>query len=196
FFVPEEEGAVPVFVVNVRNPQGAAEIASRYIQLKFRPGLTALIEKPVVGVVCGVPIELIEFAVVILGSRFEHHQDGSTRPNSVVRLVIAIEGLKLRDGILRWQVHKATAASAIVLLAAIDHVNVVGGAGSIEADPVRRSQGIHTAKGGKGIRNTQTQGRQRSDVSTVCRELLNLCAANEGAYLTCFGLHLQGIRCD
>ena len=133
--------------------------------------------------------------MVVRASGLEHHENGAAGSNSVIGLVVAVQRLELSDRILRGQIHKAAAAAAIILLAAVDHVDVVGGSGSIEADAVCRRQRIHAAKGRKGIRHSETKRRQRSDVSAIRCQLLNLCAADQRTYLAGLGLHLQGIGC-
>ena len=84
--------------------------------------------------------------MVVVSSGLEHHQDGSTGTNSVIRAVVAVQSLEFGDGVLRGQVHEAAAAAAVILLAAVNHVDVVRGACSVEADAVRGGQRIDTAK--------------------------------------------------
>ena len=145
-FIPEEERSAARFVVDVRNPQRAADVAAGHVQLEFRPRLARLLQEVIVGVVGRVAVEVIDFAVVVVSSGLEHHQNGSAGTNSVIRAVVAVQGLEFGDRVLRRQVHEAAAATAVILLAAVDHVDVVRRACSVEADAVRGSQRIDAAK--------------------------------------------------
>ena len=134
--------------------------------------------------------------MVVLRAGLEHHGDGAAGADAVVGTVIAVEGLELGDGVLRGQVHKAAAAAAVVLLAAIDEVDVVGGSGAVEADAVGGGQRIHAAEGGKVVGDAEAEGGQGGHIASVGGKLLNLLAADQGAHFAGLSLHLQGVGRD
>src|SRR5206468_1792110 len=98
--IPEEKRPSFRFVVDVRNPKRTANVPTRNVQLEFGPRFAALLQEVVVGVVGGVAVEIIEFAMVARGSRFQNHENCSAGANAVIGRVVAVEGLELGDGVL------------------------------------------------------------------------------------------------
>src|SRR6185503_12179401 len=145
-FFPKEEGAVLLLVIDMRNPQRTADVATWSVELEDWARLPGAFQEVVISVVGCVAVELVEASVILPLARLEHHDNGAAGTDAVVRSVVRAQGLELANGILRRQIHETSAASTIVLLGTIDQVDVMGHALAIEAEGVRRGKGIDTAE--------------------------------------------------
>src|SRR6185312_7083111 len=119
------------------------------IEHEYRPRSSSLFVEIIVGVVRGVAVELVHLAMEALGAGLDDHGDGAAGADAVIGAVVAVQRLEFRDRVLRRQNHVAAAAAAIVQLAAVEQINVVGGAGAVEAEAVSGSQRIDAAEGWK-----------------------------------------------
>src|SRR4051812_45064930 len=100
----------------MRNPQWAADVAARCVELEDWARFPLLFQEVVVGVVGGIAVELIETTVILLLARLDYHDDGTARADAIVCCVVRTQCLEFADGILRRQVHEAAAATAVILL--------------------------------------------------------------------------------
>ena len=130
----------------------------------------------------------------VAGAGLDHHEDGSAGADAVVRTVVAVERLEFGERVMRRKGAEAATAAAIVQFASVDHVDVVGGAGPVEADAVRRGQRVDAAECGQIVGNSQAERRKGSDIAAVGRELRSPAASDQGADLAGFRLDLQGVR--
>src|ERR1700722_8543657 len=160
-FIHKEEGSLAGVVVDVRNEERATDVSAGFVQAELGPGLPSQLGEIVVGVIIFVAVEVVERPVKIMGSRLDHHEDGSTGANSVVGRVVAVERLELSQSIDRRQGAEAATAAAIVQLSSVEHVEVVGTASSVETDSVGRGQSRHAAERWKGVRDTKAEGSKR-----------------------------------
>ena len=139
--VHEEERLLPL-------PQRAAEIESGDVQPKFRPLLAGAVQEVVICCVQFVAVELPDRAAELLGPGLDHHGDGATRPDAIIRPVVAVERLEFGESVDRRQGTETAPATTIVQFASVQQVDVVSIPGSIKADAVSSCKGVHSPKCG------------------------------------------------
>src|SRR6185312_13823229 len=138
FFIDEEKCVVA---------DVSAKVAAGYVQAEFRTRFACLVQEVVIRLIGFVSVEFPNRAMEVLRSGLDHHRDGAAGADSVVGAVITVERLELRERINRGQGTETAATSAIVQLAAIEQIDVVTGARSVEADAVRTGEGIRAGIG-------------------------------------------------
>src|SRR5206468_3724505 len=73
-------------------------------------------------------------AMKLVAAGLEHHGDGAGRRQAVVGAVVGSQLAELSNPLAGRGCGYAPSTAAVVVLAAVDHENIVGGALAIEAD--------------------------------------------------------------
>src|SRR5439155_6684926 len=127
------------------------------------------------------------------GAGFERHSDGAGRSQAVVGTIVRGQLTELSNGLAgRGNGHAAT-ATAVVVLTAVEHESVVGGALAVEADggiaPHRNVLVI-----GDIVRCAGSQGSKLEQAGAIDRELRYLVAGYQVALLAGICLNADGGR--
>ena len=132
-------------------------------------------------------------AMKFVAAGFEHHGNGSGRRKAIVGAVIGRQLAELGHRLTRRSSGYAASAAAIVVLAAIDHEDIVGGALAIEADArVASNRDIFVI--GDIVRCSGSQSSELEQAGTVDRQVRYLVASDEVALFPGFCLDTDG-RC-
>jgi len=192
FLVDEEEGLLTAGVVDVRNKDGPADVSA--VDVVVNVGQAA--GDGLLGVVVGSPVELVQFAVELLGAALERKAHGGARGDTVVRRVVRGHHVELSDGVLgRHDVHAAGAA-AVIGFTAVDEPDVVALAKAVDADgEAGRHRGgcVGVRQGGA---DAEAESRECCEVAVFGGDFADLLGADEGGDDIGVGLHGESISLD
>src|SRR5579871_4947049 len=76
-----------------------ADVSTELIKLQIGPSLTAMVTKPVVGVVVGVPVELVSGAVEVFAAALGVDQDHDARATAILGIEVSGQGLEFADSV-------------------------------------------------------------------------------------------------
>ena len=151
------------------------------------------IGKVIVRVESVVAIEFPHSAMQALRPRLQRHHNGAARRDPIIRLVVAVQSLELRQNVRRRHHIRFASAAPVVHFPAVDHPVVVAWARSFEADALVAGLRRHAVKRRDIRRNPCSHSRQRKHVSTVDTDVGQLLPGDQVADLVCLRLQVQRI---